>query len=113
MSKKRTTLSRRAFLGASAGLSLCAAQSGEARATAIGRAKSCILLFLVGGPSQLETWDPKPDAPAEVRGPFRSIATRVPGVRICEHLPRLARRLDRLTLIHSLSHDSAPIHETG
>ncbi|MDR3618617.1 MAG: DUF1501 domain-containing protein [Paludisphaera borealis] len=75
--------------------------------------KALILLMLVGGPSQLETWDPKPDAPEEVRGPFRSIATRVPGVRINEHLPRLAARMDKLALIRSLHHDEAPIHETG
>ena len=72
-----------------------------------------ILLLLVGGPSQLETWDPKPDAPAEVRGPFRSIATRCPGVRISEHLPRMATRMDRVAVIRSVHHDSAPIHETG
>jgi len=75
--------------------------------------RSVILLLLVGGPSQLETWDPKPDAPAEIRGPFRSIATRSPGVRICEHLPRMAARMDRLALVRSVYHDSAPIHETG
>jgi uncharacterized protein (DUF1501 family) len=75
--------------------------------------RSVILLLLVGGPSQLETWDPKPDAPAEVRGPYRSIATRCPGVRISEHLPRMATRMDRLALIRSVHHDSAPIHETG
>jgi hypothetical protein len=72
-----------------------------------------ILLMLVGGPSQLETWDPKPDSPAEIRGPFRSIATKVPGVRISEHLPRLAARMDRLALVRSMHHDAAPIHETG
>jgi uncharacterized protein (DUF1501 family) len=72
-----------------------------------------ILLLLVGGPSQLETWDPKPDAPAEVRGPYRSIATRCPGVRISEHLPRMATRMDRLAVVRSVHHDSAPIHETG
>jgi hypothetical protein len=75
--------------------------------------RSVILILLVGGPSQLETWDPKPDAPAEVRGPFRSIATRCPGVRICEHLPRMAARMDRLALIRSIHHDTAPIHEAG
>lgn len=75
--------------------------------------QSVILLLLVGGPSQLETWDPKPDAPAEVRGPFRSIATRCPGVRICEHLPRMAARMDRLALVRSVYHETAPIHETG
>ncbi|WP_240906947.1 DUF1501 domain-containing protein [Paludisphaera rhizosphaerae] len=72
-----------------------------------------ILLMLVGGPSQLETWDPKPDAPLEVRGPFDSIATSIPGVRISEHLPRLASRMDKIALIRSMNHDEAPIHETG
>jgi hypothetical protein len=75
--------------------------------------RSVILLLLVGGPSQLETWDPKPDAPADVRGPFRSIETRCPGLRICEHLPRMAARMDRLALVRSVHHDAAPIHETG
>ncbi len=75
--------------------------------------RSVILLLMVGGPSQLETWDPKPDAPCEVRGPFGSIATRCPGVRISEHLPRLAARMDRLAIIRSVFHDEAPIHETG
>jgi uncharacterized protein (DUF1501 family) len=75
--------------------------------------RAVILLMLVGGPSQLETWDPKPDAPREIRGPFGSIATRVPGVRISEHLPRLAARTDRLALVRSVHHQAAPIHETG
>jgi uncharacterized protein (DUF1501 family) len=75
--------------------------------------RSMILLLLVGGPSQLETWDPKPNAPAEVRGPFQSIATRIPGVRINENLPRMAQRVDRLAIVRSLHHDAAPIHETG
>ncbi len=72
-----------------------------------------ILLLLVGGPSQLETFDPKPDAPDGIRGPFRSIATRVPGIRVSEHLPRLAARMDRVALVRSVHHDEAPIHETG
>ena len=75
--------------------------------------RSVILLLLTGGPSQLDTFDPKPDAPAEVRSPFRSIATRCPGVRLCEHLPRMAARMDRLALVRSVYHESAPIHETG
>jgi uncharacterized protein (DUF1501 family) len=75
--------------------------------------RAVILLMLVGGPSQLETWDPKPDAPEEVRGPFGSIPTRVPGIRISEHLPRLAARMDRMALVRSVHHDEAPIHETG
>jgi hypothetical protein len=78
-----------------------------------GDGRAVILLMMVGGPSQLETFDPKPDAPSDVRGPFRSIATSVPGIRVGEHLPGVARRMDRLTLIRSLHHDAAPIHETG
>src|SRR5271156_149935 len=54
-----------------------------------GRAKSCLLIFMWGGPSQLDTWDPKPDAPAEIRGSFGTIATKTPGVRISEHFPML------------------------
>lgn len=75
--------------------------------------RAVILLMLVGGPSQLETFDPKPDAPERIRGPFQSIATAVPGIRVGEHLPRLAQRMNHLTLIRSMHHDAAPIHETG
>src|SRR5262245_21326641 len=69
-----------------------------------GRAdrKAVILIWLSGGPSHLDTWDPKPDAPAEIRGPFRSIATKMPGVRVGEHLPLQARIMDRLALIRSV-----------
>ena len=77
----------------------------DAGTTELSSERSVILLLLVGGPSQLETFDPKPDAPAEVRGPFRSIATRCPGVRICEHLPRMAARMDRLALVRSMHHE--------
>jgi hypothetical protein len=86
---------------------------GAGAATGVPPDRSVILLLLIGGPSQLETWDPKPDAPSEVRGPFGSIATRVPGVRISEHLPRLAARMDRLAIVRSVHHEEAPIHETG
>src|SRR5579862_5407849 len=68
------------------------------------RAKACILLFMWGGPAQQDTWDLKPDAPVEFRGEFRPIPTAVPGVRICEHLPRLARLTDRLALVRSMTH---------
>jgi uncharacterized protein (DUF1501 family) len=64
--------------------------------------KAVILIWLSGGPSHLDTWDPKPDAPSEVRGPFGSIATRVPGVRVCEHLPLQAGIMDRLALVRSV-----------
>ena len=66
-------------------------------------AKQAILIWLDGGPTHLETWDPKPDAPTEVRGPFGAIATAVPGIRISEHLPRVARQLDRWCLIRSVT----------
>jgi hypothetical protein len=68
--------------------------------------KSIVALWLWGGPSHLETFDLKPDAPLEYRGEFRPIATNVPGIRICEHLPRLARLADRYTIIRTLNHDS-------
>jgi hypothetical protein len=68
------------------------------------RIKSCIFIFYFGGPSHLDTFDMKPAAPAEVRGEFRSIATTVPGLRICEHLPRLARVMHKVALIRSMSH---------
>jgi hypothetical protein len=67
------------------------------------KAKNCILIWLDGGPSHLETFDLKPEAPAEVRGPLAAIDTAVPGVQICELLPRTAERLDRATLIRSMT----------
>ena len=74
---------------------------------------NCILLFLVGAPSQLDTWDLKPDAPDNVRGPFRPIKTNVPGVEVCEHFPLMAKSADRYAILRSVNHKSAPIHETG
>ncbi|MBI3469437.1 MAG: DUF1501 domain-containing protein [Planctomycetes bacterium] len=68
------------------------------------RAKSVIFLFLFGGPSQLETFDMKPDAPESVRGPFRPIASRTPDLLICEHLPKVAQASDKLCVIRTMSH---------
>lgn len=79
------------------------------RGAGFGRARSCILIFQWGGPSQLDTWDPKPDAPEAVRGPFAAIATATPGVRISEHFPMLAQRTHRLAIIRSMTHDD-PAH---
>lgn len=73
------------------------------------RAKACIFLFMWGGPSQLDTFDLKPNAPAEIRGEFQPIATAVPGLQICEHFSRLAKWTDRLTILRSLAHDD-PAH---
>ena len=83
--------------------------SAGGSATGFGRAKSCILIFQWGGPSQLDTWDPKPDAPDAIRGEFGTIATKTPGVRIAEHFPRLATRTDRLAIVRSMTHDD-PAH---
>jgi hypothetical protein len=88
-------------------LRLRASTPGEARAP-----KAVILFWLSGGPSQLDTWDPKPDAPAEIRGPYRTIATRIPGIHVCEHLPLQARIMDRLTILRAVdcsASDHTPI----
>jgi hypothetical protein len=66
-------------------------------------AKSCVLIYLNGGPSHIDMFDLKPDAPAEIRGEFKPIATAVDGLRICEHLPRLAKMMDRCALVRSLT----------
>jgi hypothetical protein len=74
------------------------------------RARSCILLYMDGGPSHLDLWDLKPDAPAEVRGPFRPIATTVAGVRVCEHLPLTSRQMHRLAQVRSVRHQEG-VHD--
>src|SRR5437588_1188707 len=71
--------------------------------TTFGKARSVLFLWLQGGPPQHETFDPKPDAPAEVRGEFRPIATNVPGIRFSELLPRTARIADRLAVVRSIA----------
>jgi hypothetical protein len=74
---------------------------------------NCILLFLVGGPSHVDTWDMKPEAPSEVRGPFRPIATRVPGLEISELFPRMAGQMDKVALVRSVYHTATAVHDTG
>lgn len=76
------------------------------------KANSCILIWLDGGPSHLDTFDPKPDAPSEIRSQFRGIPTSVPGVHICEHLPRTAEVMREVALIRSLTHELGN-HDTG
>src|SRR4051794_37293956 len=71
-----------------------------------GPAKACILLYMTGGPSQFETFDPKPDAPDGIRGEYRPIATSVPGTHICELLPMLAQRADKYAILRSVHHGS-------
>ncbi len=74
------------------------------------RADACIIVFLNGGPSHLDMWDMKPKAPAEVRGPFKPIATSLPGVHLSEHLPKLARRLHHCLLVRSVHHSVNNAH---
>jgi hypothetical protein len=69
------------------------------------RANACVFLFLFGGPSHIDLWDMKPEAPSQVRGEFRPVATRVPGMDLCEHLPLLAKHADKFCLLRSMTHD--------
>jgi len=78
-----------------------------------GRAKSCIILYLSGGPPQHETFDPKPEAPIEIRGEFRSIPTKIPGVHFSELLPKTAAIADQLTVIRSMSTDNSSHSASG
>ena len=72
-----------------------------------------IMLFLVGGPSQLDTWDMKPDAPSEIRGPYKPIKTNVAGIEISEIFPRMARHADKWSLVRTVYHTAAAVHDTG
>jgi len=93
----------RSSLAGIGGLSLAALERARADAAAPARpGRAVILVWMTGGPSHIDTWDPKPEMPAEIRGPFRPIATRLPGVQICEFLPKQAAMLDRFTLIRSV-----------
>jgi len=85
------------------------ALAGESQRLITPTAKRCIFIFMWGGPSHLDTFDLKPEAPAEVRGEFRPIATNVAGIQICEHFKQLARHADKLAVIRSLNH-SDPAH---
>jgi hypothetical protein len=82
-----------------------AAGERASRGSGAPGADSCILVFLNGGPSHLDMWDMKPDLPKEMRSEFRPVATSVPGVRVCEHLPRLSRLMNNCTLVRSVHHD--------
>lgn len=75
--------------------------------------RNCITIFLVGSPGQLDTWDMKPDAPAEVRGKFKPVQTNVNGIQICEHFPMMSKMMDKVALIRSLHHRTGATHENG
>lgn len=113
-------ITRRDFLHAGAlplaGLALPSFLAARADAARRGEAHgdvNCILIFMLGGPSQLDTWDPKPDASSEVRGPFKPMETNVSGIRISEIFPRLAQHADKYSLIRSLHHNAPAVHDTG
>jgi hypothetical protein len=74
--------------------------------------RSCVFVFLYGGPSHIDTFDPKPDAPAEVRGEFATTQTSAPGVRVCEHLPHLAKWMHKAAIVRSMHHE-ARLHDSG
>ena len=109
------TISRRQVLATSlgcAGLSLTdflqlQSIAREKKNETKGKAKSCIILFAWGGMSHLETWDPKPDAPKEIRGSFDTIPTATPGIHIGEHMPYLAKQTNKLAIVRSMHHGSS------
>jgi hypothetical protein len=121
-----TVSSRRNFLKAGiaglAGLSLPALLQHQEAVAGAGkrssRDKAVILLWMTGGPSHIDTWDPKPDRPPENRGPFGVIRTRVPGTLICEYLPRQAATMDRFTILRAVDarrsdHEPNMVFQTG
>jgi hypothetical protein len=85
----------------------------QSRGRSFGQAKSCILIYLFGGPSHIDIWDMKPGAPPEIRGEFKPRATNVPGIQVTEHLPRLARCADQYAIIRSLSHGDSSHGSAG
>src|SRR5436190_15502351 len=122
-------IDRRGFLrvGSVAGLSLAnlmrwrEAQATDAATAATDKADkstkskkdvNCIFIFIIGGMAHQDLWDPKPDAPAEIRGDFRPISTAVPGLQLTELLPHVAKVTDKLSLIRSMTH-SDPDHTAG
>ena len=108
----RSALTRRQALVAGS-LGLCGldlARLAHLRAEeSTTRARSCVFIFLFGGPSHIDLWDMKPDTSADVRGEFRPIETSAPGLLLCEHLPRLARQAHLLCLLRSMTH-KMPVH---
>ncbi len=98
------------LLGLSLGDLFTLKAAGRTDAT---RDKNCIMLFLVGAPSQLDTWDMKPDAPSEIRGPYRPISTNVDGIRISEIFPRMAAHADKFALLRSVHYSGVAVHDAG
>src|SRR6201993_3360424 len=112
-------ISRRDFLqiglGGTLGLGLCdllRARAVAAPAAPAAKNVNCIMIWMDGGPSHYETFDPKPDAPSEIRGEFKAISTKVPGIQFSECLPKLAAAADKLTVVRSICHKD-PNHGGG
>jgi uncharacterized protein (DUF1501 family) len=114
-------MSRRDFiqvgLGGALGLGLCdllrlRAYGAETGSKSAAKNVNCILIWMDGGPSHYETFDPKPDAPSEIRGEFKAISTKVPGIQFCEAVPKLAEVADKLTVVRSICHKD-PNHGGG
>lgn len=82
------------------------------RAAAAGKIRACILIFYYGGPSHIDTFDPKPAAPREIRGEFQTISTSVPGLSICEHLPHMARVMHKVAIVRSMHHTNR-LHDSA
>src|SRR5580698_9280426 len=97
------------------GLSLTKLAEMQARgaAPAGNDERSCIMIFNLGAPSQIDTWDMKPDAAAEIRGPFKPIRTASPDIQICEMFPLHAKLADKFSLVRSCYHTAAAVHDTG
>jgi len=89
------------------------AQAERVRSSLPVRAKSVIFLFQWGGPSHIDTFDLKPDAPDKIRGEFQGISSSVPGLPVCEHLPQMAKVMDKVTLLHGLQHDMTHHNSAG
>ena len=92
-------------LGGLLGGGFCSALQARELATRKVQAKSVILVWLDGGPTHYEMFDPKPDAPTEIRGSFKPISTKIPGIQYSQHLPQLASIADKLAIVRSVQHD--------
>ena len=114
--QRRTGWTRRDVMKAALAvpaLAMAAEPHAARAATPARRARNCIFIVCTGAPPQHETWDPKPEAPSEIRGPFGAIPTSVPGLQISELLPRLASRAHRFSLIRSVHRPGSSLHEAG
>ena len=101
------------FLGLnSAGLRKLRAAENEQSSSAKYRRNSCVFIFLFGGPSHIDLWDMKPEAPVSIRGEFNPVDTNVSGIQLCEHLPLLSKQMDKFCLLRSMHHGD-PVHGTA